>query len=151
MDSYSKGKAYREQSRQYSYCFLYFAYFRRNRSMRPAVSTSFCLPVKKGWHFEHISTRISVLVEPTSISLPQAHRIDVSAYCGWMLFFIIFQSLMRSSNSRILCCLSSRSFSQVKTPYCQLYSRKSRVFLVSRHDSGCLRSTAVLLYECRIV
>ncbi len=33
------------------------AYFLVKRSTRPAVSISFCLPVKKGWQFEQISTR----------------------------------------------------------------------------------------------
>jgi len=33
------------------------AYFFWKRSTLPAVSTSFCLPVKKGWQFEQISTR----------------------------------------------------------------------------------------------
>ena len=33
------------------------AYFLVKRSTRPAVSTSFCLPVKNGWQFEQISTR----------------------------------------------------------------------------------------------
>ena len=33
------------------------AYFLVKRSTRPAVSTSFCLPVKKGWQLEQISTR----------------------------------------------------------------------------------------------
>ena len=32
-----------------------FAYFFWNRSMRPWVSISFCLPVKKGWQFEQMS------------------------------------------------------------------------------------------------
>src|SRR6266404_4547180 len=32
------------------------AYFLVKRSTRPAVSMSFCLPVKKGWQFEQIST-----------------------------------------------------------------------------------------------
>jgi hypothetical protein len=32
------------------------AYLRRNRSTRPAVSTSLCLPVKNGWQLEQIST-----------------------------------------------------------------------------------------------
>src|SRR5205814_126525 len=31
-------------------------YLRWKRSTRPAVSTSFCLPVKNGWHAEQIST-----------------------------------------------------------------------------------------------
>lgn len=34
---------------------LFFSYFCRKRSTRPAVSTSFCLPVKNGWQFEQIS------------------------------------------------------------------------------------------------
>ena len=34
------------------------AYFFWKRSTRPAVSISFCLPVKNGWQFEQISTRI---------------------------------------------------------------------------------------------
>src|SRR5215467_4092495 len=48
-------------------CFSYFlaapaleaasAYFLVKRSTRPAVSTSFCFPVKNGWQFEQISTR----------------------------------------------------------------------------------------------
>src|SRR5579859_4827685 len=33
-----------------------FSYFFWNRSTLPALSTSFCLPVKKGWQFEQIST-----------------------------------------------------------------------------------------------
>ena len=33
------------------------AYLRLKRSTRPAVSSSFCLPVKKGWQLEQISTR----------------------------------------------------------------------------------------------
>src|SRR6266851_4002753 len=33
------------------------AYFLVKRSTRPAVSISFCLPVKNGWQFEQISTR----------------------------------------------------------------------------------------------
>src|SRR6516162_3879096 len=32
------------------------AYFLRNLSTRPAVSTIFCLPVKKGWQLEQTST-----------------------------------------------------------------------------------------------
>lgn len=53
---------------------LNLAYFLLKRSTLPAESTSFCLPVKKGWHLEHISTCISLRVEPVSNSLPQAHR-----------------------------------------------------------------------------
>jgi hypothetical protein len=50
------------------------AYFLVKRSTRPAVSTSFCLPVKNGWQFEQISTRsISpLMVERVWKVLPQA-------------------------------------------------------------------------------
>ena len=34
-----------------------------NFSTRPALSMNFCLPVKKGWHWEQISTRISFFVD----------------------------------------------------------------------------------------
>jgi hypothetical protein len=51
---------------------LNLAYFFLNRSTLPAESTSFCFPVKKGWHFEQISTFISLTVAPVSNSLPQA-------------------------------------------------------------------------------
>jgi hypothetical protein len=50
------------------------AYFFVKRSTRPAVSISFCLPVKKGWQFEQISVRIELplMVERVSNWLPQA-------------------------------------------------------------------------------
>src|ERR1700758_2921099 len=50
------------------------AYFLVKRSTRPAVSTSFCLPVKNGWQFEQISTRnISpLIVERVGKEFPQA-------------------------------------------------------------------------------
>src|SRR5262249_150517 len=49
------------------------AYFFWKRSTRPAVSMSFCLPVKNGWQLEQISTRsISPLtVERVCQLLPQ--------------------------------------------------------------------------------
>ena len=50
------------------------AYFLVKRSTRPAVSTSFCLPVKKGWQFEQISTfSLSPLMVERVVKLwPQA-------------------------------------------------------------------------------
>ncbi len=50
------------------------AYLRWKRSTRPAVSISFCLPVKNGWQLEQISTRMSspLCVERVSNVLPQA-------------------------------------------------------------------------------
>jgi hypothetical protein len=50
-----------------------FPYFLLNRSTRPAVSTSFCLPVKKGWHFEQISRWISGFVDRVLKVSPHAH------------------------------------------------------------------------------
>jgi hypothetical protein len=47
-------------------------YLRRNRSTRPAVSTSRCLPVKYGWHCAQTSTWIEVAVERVSNEFPQA-------------------------------------------------------------------------------
>src|SRR3954451_17571094 len=50
-----------------------FAYLRLKRSTRPAVSTSFCLPVKNGWQFEQISRPMSPLwVERVVNTLPHA-------------------------------------------------------------------------------
>jgi hypothetical protein len=40
-----------------------FPYFWRKRSTRPAVSISFCLPVKNGWQAEQMSVWISAWVE----------------------------------------------------------------------------------------
>src|SRR5262249_27038481 len=49
------------------------AYLRRKRSTRPAVSTSFCLPVKKGWQWYQLSTWMSPLwVELVVKVLPHA-------------------------------------------------------------------------------
>src|SRR4029077_7453939 len=50
------------------------AYFFVKRSTRPAVSSSFCLPVKNGWQLEQISTRsISpFMVERVGKVFPQA-------------------------------------------------------------------------------
>src|SRR5262249_2708146 len=57
-------------------------YFRWKRSTRPAVSMSFCLPVKNGWHFEQTSTRMSGLVERVLMISPHAQVIVVSTYSG---------------------------------------------------------------------
>src|SRR5262249_32806884 len=48
------------------------SYFLRNRSMRPCVSSSFCLPVKNGWQFEQMSRCRSPPVDLVSQVLPQA-------------------------------------------------------------------------------
>jgi hypothetical protein len=49
-----------------------FAYFLRNRSMRPCVSSSFCLPVKNGWQLLQMSRCRSPLVDRVSQVAPQA-------------------------------------------------------------------------------
>ena len=50
------------------------AYFFVKRSTRPAVSISFCLPVKNGWQFEQISTfSVSpLMVDRVGNELPHA-------------------------------------------------------------------------------
>jgi hypothetical protein len=50
------------------------AYFLVKRSTRPAVSISFCLPVKKGWQLEQISTlsMSPLMVERVEKLWPQA-------------------------------------------------------------------------------
>ena len=59
-----------------------FPYFWRKRSTRPAVSMSFCFPVKKGWQTLQMSTWISARVDRVSNVLPQAHLTVVVAYIG---------------------------------------------------------------------
>lgn len=55
------------------------AYLRRKRSTRPAVSTSFCLPVKNGWQLAQISTWMSPLwVERVGKLAPQAQITRIS-------------------------------------------------------------------------
>jgi hypothetical protein len=61
---------------------------RLKRSMRPAVSTSFCLPVKKGWQAEQISTCKFFTVERVSMTLPQAQVMVECSYLGWIPCFI---------------------------------------------------------------
>ena len=59
-----------------------FAYFFWKRSTRPAESTSFCLPVKKGWQAEQISTFRSPSVDRVSNALPQMQVMVERLYCG---------------------------------------------------------------------
>jgi hypothetical protein len=63
------GERLREAIAEAQACLPYFC---RKRSMRPAVSTSFCLPVKNGWHAEQMSVWISAWVERVSNVLPHA-------------------------------------------------------------------------------
>ena len=60
-----------------------------NLSMRPATSSIFSCPVKKGWHCEQISTSITGLVEPTVKAAPQEQVTFAFAwYAGWIPDFI---------------------------------------------------------------
>ena len=62
---------------------VFFPYRLLKRSTRPAVSTSFCLPVKNGWHEEQISTCKSDLrVERVLNVSPQAQVTVISLYSG---------------------------------------------------------------------
>src|SRR5437762_14017007 len=81
-------------------------YFLWNRSTRPAVSTSFCLPVKKGWHFEQISRWISGLVDRVLNVSPHAHLTVASTYSGCMFAFISLRLLMAAP---CRACVRSRS------------------------------------------
>src|SRR5205807_3395120 len=61
----------------------FFPYRRLKRSTRPAVSISFCLPVKNGWHAEQISTCSSPFrVERVLKVSPQAQVTVISLYSG---------------------------------------------------------------------
>ncbi len=60
----------------------FFPYFRLKRSTRPSLSMNFCLPVKKGWHEEQISTLIAGRVERVSNLLPHAQLTFESTYSG---------------------------------------------------------------------
>ncbi len=72
---------------------------RLNLSTRPPASTNFCFPVKKGWHFEQISTVISPFVERVVATSPQAHLIVTSLYSGCKPFFM-FKHLSPSHKYR---------------------------------------------------
>ena len=65
------------------------AYFFSKRSTRPAVSTIFCLPVKKGWHFEQISIRVAAWVERVWMTSPHAQVMVASPYSGCRPVFTV--------------------------------------------------------------
>src|SRR5579859_926891 len=75
------------------------AYFLVKRSTRPAVSISFCLPVKNGWQLEQISSEISPLcVLRVMNTLPHAQCTRTCSYAGWILGFISGQNSSLKSN-----------------------------------------------------
>ncbi len=53
-----------------------WANLRRKRSTRPAVSISFCLPVKKGWQAEQISSDDVALVGGARLEVGAAGALD---------------------------------------------------------------------------
>ena len=69
--------------------FVSLLYLLLKRSTRPVVSTSFCVPVKNGWHAEQISTWRFFAVDFVLITLPHEHVISCSVYSGWIFFFIL--------------------------------------------------------------
>jgi len=81
-----------------------------NLSTRPPASTNFCLPVKKGWHFEQISTRSSSFVDLVTKVSPQAHLTVTSLYSGWRFSFMSFPPL--SYIDKICCSKKETAFIQ---------------------------------------
>lgn len=73
-----------------SYLSVYFIpYFLLNLSTRPSACVNLCLPVKNGWQFEHVSTRISFFVDDVSNSTPQLTHVTVILLTvGWIPLFI---------------------------------------------------------------
>ena len=82
-------RAWRSSSRCRSSSSETSPYFFSKRSTRPAVSTIFCLPVKKGWHFEQISIRVAVCVERVWMISPHAQVMVASPYSGCMPVFTV--------------------------------------------------------------
>jgi hypothetical protein len=60
----------------------FFPYFLLYRSTRPAESTSFCRPVKKGWQFEQISIFRFPAVDRVSKVFPQMQETIAFLYSG---------------------------------------------------------------------
>jgi hypothetical protein len=57
------------------------------RSTRPAVSSSFCLPVKNGWQLEQTSRWIASRTDRVWNVFPHAQMTVVVAYTGWISAF----------------------------------------------------------------
>src|SRR5487761_285951 len=110
--SFTRGVSLLNRSSQIAkrYCFFFAAasaYLRWKRSTRPAVSISFCLPVKNGWQLEQISTRINspLCVERVSNVLPQAQCTFTAWYSGCIPSFIssllVFLRAFRAGSTRL--------------------------------------------------
>ena len=71
---------------------IYFfkPYFLLNLSTLPVESSNFCLPVKNGWHSEHISNLILLTVDFVVKELPQTQVTSQFWYVGCIPFFITF-------------------------------------------------------------
>src|SRR5262249_6397126 len=82
---------------------LSWPYFFWNASTRPAVSTPFCRPVKKGWQFEQIATRRFGVVERVWMVAPQVQVIAVSAYGGCRSVFMCASTSERLWMTLSLC------------------------------------------------
>src|SRR5690606_41860616 len=63
-------------------------HFCRNRSTRPAVSTTFCLPVKNGWQTEQISTWMLFSVLRVWNVFPHAHSTVATWLSAWIPSFM---------------------------------------------------------------
>jgi hypothetical protein len=76
------GRADKRVSKSIAETQVVFPYFCRKRSTRPAVSTSFCFPVKNGWQTLQMSVWISAMVERVWNVFPHAHFTVAVAYSG---------------------------------------------------------------------
>ena len=124
----------------------YILYLFLNLSTRPPVSTSFCLPVKKGWHLLQIST-LSVstsLVVPVLNVSPQAHTTVTSWYLGCISGFT-FIHLALVFNAKSLYIILQGQSSKKNWFYEFLFFIiffYAHIFYVWRHLKGKIRSGA---------
>ena len=93
-----KNKAFSLPIKTAFYLASFIPYFFLKRSTRPAVSISFCLPVKNGWHSEHMPMLISGFVERVLMTFPHAHVILDATYFGCIFSFITFLQSIISEN-----------------------------------------------------
>ena len=129
--------------------YLSIPYFLLNLSTRPPVSTSFCLPVKNGWHLEQISTRISPFVERVSITSPHAQMILLGVYSGCIPSFIKVTSF-------ILCVILHANY-QHKSLYhtfiqiASFFLQNFSIFQEKRRDRRASRLRKVPPYRGRLL
>lgn len=100
------------------------------------MSTSFCLPVKYGWHLEQISTRSSLtfLVVPVWNVFPHAHTTVTSWYSGWIPSFILV--------------LLSRFFTPTRASMLREYDIKFLYYIFLAIKCQAYASTLLIFFAC---